>query len=349
MNNQDDDKLLLGRKNRIIHQKPVGFSVSHGRKKHSGSLNAKMLINAARNYPEVMVKIPKRHGSSNGLKGIQNNLDYISRNGNLELENQDGVAILGKDAIGDLMSEYQAIGIPNDSKRREALNVVLSMPPGTNPEKLKNAVRAFAQETFCDNHWVMVLHTDTDHPHCHLNILLKNQNGKRINTSPYELNQWRERFAEKMMEEGVLCTATKRKQRGKFTKAQNNTVRHIKQRGIKPYIHKQQVSEIVNALAEHKRPTHPYLHELLESKNILEEQYAVLSRMLYQAGHKNEAKMVADLRALLAQADTRSATQKQFDAVNQATAKAKPIWLDTQPEKENKQTKKHSGSLKTKF
>lgn len=344
--NKKEDEFLLGKKIRIIKQKQVGFSFPNSGKKSSGSTKNQMIINAALKYPEVMVKIPKRYGSSNGLNGIGNNLDYISRNGSLELENQDGDRFLGKDENQNILNEYRAIGIPNESHRKEALNVVLSMPPETDPVALKDAVREFAKETFPENHWVMVLHTDTDHPHCHLNVLLKNQQGKRINTSPYELQKWRERFAEKMMEQGVLCTATRRKQRGKYTKSQNNTLRHMKQRGAKLFVEQKQIKEIVDALAEHKRPNNPHLQQILVSKNIIEEQYATLSRALYHQGYKNEAKLIAQLRKSLTSADTRSQTQKKFDAVNREQSQAMPTWLDNSKTTETTIQHNHTNHLK---
>ena len=55
------------------------------------------LTAAARKHPEVMVKIPKRHSAnSKGMRGIRNHLDYVSRNGEVVLETQDGEKLNGK-------------------------------------------------------------------------------------------------------------------------------------------------------------------------------------------------------------------------------------------------------------
>lgn len=57
------------------------------------------LRTAALKQPEVMVKITRRKSNaSNGLKGIRNYLDYISRNGEVEVENQDDEKLNGKKA-----------------------------------------------------------------------------------------------------------------------------------------------------------------------------------------------------------------------------------------------------------
>ena len=130
------DDWLLGKKNRIIKLKQGGGFYWHASNGGGGSrkkplqqgFGLKNLTAAASGKPEVVVKIPRRHGVSNGLKGIKNNLDYISRNGDLDLEDQDGNLISGKSEINQRLKEYALSGIPQESNRREALNIVLSMP-----------------------------------------------------------------------------------------------------------------------------------------------------------------------------------------------------------------------------
>ncbi|MDB6104572.1 MAG: relaxase/mobilization nuclease protein [Gammaproteobacteria bacterium] len=48
-------------------------------------------------------------------------------------------------------------------------NLVFSMPKGTPPDKLYQAVRRFASEKFALQHrYAMALHTDQGHPHVHM-------------------------------------------------------------------------------------------------------------------------------------------------------------------------------------
>lgn len=313
------DDWLLGKRNRIIQpQQSTGFrwqiiSTSSRKKPLPQGFGLKNLTSAAQHKPEVMVKIPKRHGSSNGLKGIQNNLDYISRNGDLELENQDGEAIFGKKAIKELMKDYQSMGIPKHSKRREALNVVLSMPPGTQPEKLKNAVRAFAQEAFADHRWVMVQHLDTDHPHCHLNVLMEDDYGNRLNPRKNDLYQWRLRFAEKLREQGIECAATRRQHRGVYRKANNGVIQHIQKRNGESYVMKKQAENLIKALETGQCPTQPFLKKQLETQKIMIEEYGKLAQELYQLGHPKEARLISLLKKQVENADRRSSEQMAYD------------------------------------
>lgn len=349
------DDWLLGKKNRIIKPKQGGGFSWHSRqsapkKSSSGVSSAKLIMNAAQNKPEVVVKIPKRHGSSNGLKGIQGNLDYISRNGNLDLEDQDGNLISGKSEINELLKEYKALGIEKESRRREALNIVLSMPPNTDPQAVKDASREFAKEHFEGFRWVMVQHLDTKHPHCHINVLMTNENGKRLNPNPKTLAQWRVSFAKKMIEQGVDCTATRRTHRGKFNKSEDNTVRHIRKRSGKAFVQQKQIEEIVQALGQHQRPTNPLVKEILQQQNIVIEQYAHLSKALYAKGLKNEAAMISDLRKSLQNADIRSQTQKKYDKTLKDLAEPMPEWEETtgevfrQPELNHNQPERNEKS-----
>jgi hypothetical protein len=52
-----------------------------------------------RHAPQVVVKLAKAPA---GMRGISNSLMYISRDGQLEIEDQDGQVIQGKDAVADL-------------------------------------------------------------------------------------------------------------------------------------------------------------------------------------------------------------------------------------------------------
>ncbi|KWF31053.1 hypothetical protein WL88_20090 [Burkholderia diffusa] len=55
-----------------------------------------MLKATTKKVPEVVVKIS---GGGRGMKAIRAHLDYISRNGEVVLENQDGDKLVGSDDI----------------------------------------------------------------------------------------------------------------------------------------------------------------------------------------------------------------------------------------------------------
>jgi len=171
---------------------------------------------------QVMVKIT---GGGKGMGAIRAHMRYISRLGKeeaggkgqtIELEDERGDVIKGKEGLASLVDDWRLAGgyIPEDSNRREAFNIILSMPEGTPAWAVKDAARAFAQETFEGHKWVMVLHTDTKSPHVHLAVRAERWDGRRLNPRKADLQRWRERFASRLHDRGVNALATPARPRG---------------------------------------------------------------------------------------------------------------------------------------
>lgn len=305
------DNWFLGYE-RSINPKKGGGGGGHNFKPGTGLKN---LQAAGLKKPEVMVKIPRRTGNSSGMKGVKGHLEYISRNGSLTLENQDGQKITGAKDIKDTLNEWRKFGIPENSTKREALNIVLSMPPGTPPQAVKDAAREFAREKFQGHQYVFVEHTDEKHPHVHLCVSMRDELGKRMNPRKNDLFHWRVLFAEKMREQGVDCAATKRQHRGKVQKPDNFIVRQIEDRGKLSEVKKSQAQELIQAIKENKRPLHPFLKEYLATKEMISEEYKYLAKELYKAGLKTEARAISKLNQSVMQADNTTRAQARFDDV----------------------------------
>ena len=77
-----------------------------------------------RRAPQVVVKLVR---APKGMKGIANNLTYISRDGQLEIEDQDGQVIFGKDAVADLKAEWRDGG-ETDPRRLHDARCLSSCP-----------------------------------------------------------------------------------------------------------------------------------------------------------------------------------------------------------------------------
>jgi hypothetical protein len=198
----------------------------------------------AKRSPEVMVKITP--GAPRGMRQIKRHLDYISRKGEIPLEDQEGNVLLGKEALQSLRDDWQYGGAfigDEEGKLREAFHVVFSMPEGTDELAVKRAVRDFAAKEFAGHQYVMAMHTfDTDpdpepsrHPHVHLAVKARNdENGRRLNPRKEVLVRWREGFAEALNANGIEATATKRLQRLKRERGEKQSTRQMKERGRRP-------------------------------------------------------------------------------------------------------------------
>ncbi|MDR2924990.1 MAG: relaxase/mobilization nuclease domain-containing protein [Azoarcus sp.] len=204
--------------------RPLGTN----RVKFSGgakTANARAILKRA---PEVMVKIT---GHSNGLNTAKHHLDYISRNGEVELENERGETTKGNRAVKDLLDELKASQIPAESKRREFLHVLFSMPPGTPEREFRESVRQFCREEFETRQYVIAVHRDTDHMHAHVCVGTRDMeraDEPRLSPRKADLSRWRLGFADKLRENGIDAAASERRHRFQYRRAEKAEIRQIR-------------------------------------------------------------------------------------------------------------------------
>ena len=99
--------------------------------------------------------------------------------------------------------------------RREAFNIMLSMPRGTDPLTVQHAAREFAKIELAYHKCVMLLHDHQANPHVHISVRAESKHGTRLNPRKADLHRWRETFAEKLRERGVAAEATWQATRGR--------------------------------------------------------------------------------------------------------------------------------------
>ena len=82
--------------------------------------------------PEVMVKIT---GRTKGVAHLKSHLAYITRNGELDTETEQGAAMTGRSRIeGPAATAGRTMLVLDDKRRRDgslSINIILSMPAGT--------------------------------------------------------------------------------------------------------------------------------------------------------------------------------------------------------------------------
>jgi Relaxase/Mobilisation nuclease domain len=166
-----------------------------------------------RRAPQVMVKVT---GGGRGMAAIAAHLRYINKGGRLPIEDDRGFEREGKEALRDLVDQWRLGGsrIPEKSERREAFNIMLSMPAGTKVEILQSAAREFAKAELSNHRYVMVLHTHQANPHVHLSVRAEGRDGQRLNPRKEDLRRWRETFAERLRGWGIEAEASSQVTRG---------------------------------------------------------------------------------------------------------------------------------------
>ena len=170
------------------------------------------LARVVRRTPEVLVKVT---GRKKGAKHLAAHLDYIGRYGDLRLETRDGEEITTKEDAQRIAEEWSDPLYWRQGTTVSAVSMVFSMPAGTDPETVKQAVREAAERMIGDNHdYLMALHTDTPRPHVHLTVQAEGVDRTRFDPRREDLFRFREAFADALRSRGVEAEATPRYTRG---------------------------------------------------------------------------------------------------------------------------------------
>lgn len=188
------------------------------------ALRQRIRATVVRRAPQVMVKVT---GGGRGMGAIAAHLRYIAKAGRLPIEDDRGVMREGKEALRAIVDQWRFGGsrIPEVSERREAFNIMLSMPVGVEPRRLQQAAREFAQAELANHRYVMVLHTHQANPHVHIAVRSQGRDGKRLNPRKEDLRRWREVFAERLRAWGIEAEATSQAVRGSRHRGQRQWLR----------------------------------------------------------------------------------------------------------------------------
>jgi type IV secretory pathway VirD2 relaxase len=250
-----------------------------------------------RRVPEVMVKIT---GRTKSVEHLKSHLEYITRNGELAGETEQGALLAGRVGLKDLQSRWADDAVLDDRRRRDgsiSINIILSMPPGTDPVGVKDAARAFAVETFGGNHdFVFVQHLEDKHPHVHLTVRSLGDNGKRLNPRKADLQVWRERFAGELRLRGIVAEATPRRTRGRVRKADRGTVLALRKREIVPYVDRRAREEVIRDAREGTGQDQPWEKQLRSRQEAIRRRYLDQASELERSGQAPDRALAKQIR-----------------------------------------------------
>jgi hypothetical protein len=251
--------------------------------------------------PEVMVKVVNKGSSS--VAGVGGHVGYVGRRGAVELETDEGEILQGPEVADALLEDWNLDLIqqrgkinltPNRPKQppRLVYKLIFSMPAGTPPEKVQAAVRNFAREEFALKHrYVMALHTDEPHPHVHLVLKARSEDGQRLYLRKATLRQWREGFASHLRALGVAANATPRHVRGVTIPRKSDAIYRASKRGESTHIRKR-VEAVLRELKEGKLQIEPGKERLLRTRKEVRRNWLALSDTLFRDGHSELATQV---------------------------------------------------------
>lgn len=216
----------------------VGQKSSRGAKGGPALPPGAALEGVAKGMPQAIVKIT---GGGKGSKALGPHLTYISRHGELEMEDQDGNIVGGKGSHRDVVERWELTGspMPYEGQYREVFQIVLSSQKGSDPASVLQAARAFAHDQFGGQHdYVMALHTPETDPspkksensHVHLVVKARGHDGVRLNPRKADLHAYRLAYARHLRAHGIDAIAVKRQARF-APKGDKQSVYQMKKRG----------------------------------------------------------------------------------------------------------------------
>lgn len=253
------------------------------------------IARTVRRTPEVMIKVLSRGGHD--LKAVRRHLDYLRDRdeGELAIETDDGERLMGpgvpknltEDWNLDLQDHRQRSDL--DGRGRHSMKLVhklmFSMPAGTPPQKVLEAVKNFAREEFALKHrYAMVLHTDQPHPHVHMVVKAVSEQGVRLHIRKATLRGWRREFARHLRELGVPANATERAVRGENRSPKLDGLYRAEQRG-ESWRARTRVEEVGRDVLGGRLRAGPGKATLVQTRNDVQRGWWEVSEILAAHGH----------------------------------------------------------------
>jgi len=229
-------------------------------------------------------------------------LAYITRNGKLIGEREDGTLIEGVANVRSLAEEWwDKRGVDRPARARDTINLILSMPVGTDPEAVADAARAFAQKTFAKQYDYLLAHHNKEsdpkrpeNPHAHLTIRTRGRDGQSLDPRKHDLQAWRQAFALELRERGVAAEATPRRVRGITRKSQRQAIRHMDKRAATRITHWKLVQAIRTASTGNDGAAEPWAKAAKEKQRKIRRAWNTLAAAFEQAGQPKLAQQIRE-------------------------------------------------------
>jgi Relaxase/Mobilisation nuclease domain len=210
-----------------------------------------------RRVPEVVVKVS---GGARTLAGVERHMKYIEKKDEFGLETDMNTRASGQGFAHDLVRDWDLdVEVLNHYSKKSvrgkpprlAHNIIFSMPAGTSPTKVLEAVRRVAlNEWALEHRYAMALHTDTPRPHVHVVVKAVSEKGVRLNIKKDTLRNWRAQFAANLRELGVAANATERAVRGETRTHKRTAIYRPAQRNDSYHVRELQAKALREAMGE---------------------------------------------------------------------------------------------------
>lgn len=157
---------------------------------------------------------------------------------NAGVRDDRGRAIETEKAAGDIVQKEWRSEL-HSRKGRDVMHVILSARAGTNADAFENAARDFLAHQFEGFKYAFSMHDPMHDPkeqseggkrphiRVHALVVMRNQLGERVETSPQIFRQWRSLLAEKARDHGIAMEMTDRREMASSPAFTRNQVRAV--------------------------------------------------------------------------------------------------------------------------
>lgn len=267
-----------------------------GRRDRLSLAHIEQIVRTVARTPEVMVKVLP--SAANSASAVRKHLAYVARNGEVELETDDGRRLEDRDAAADLiedwdldLAECQAGACRPQGRPAPKLvhKLVFSMPAGTPADKVLMATQGFCREQWALKHrYAIALHTDEPHPHVHVIVKAVSEQGERLDIRKATLRDWREAFASHLRRVGVRANATPKVVRGETSPRKSDAVFRAAQRGASTHI-RARSEKAAAAVGAPDRLEALAIRQVRETRRALERGWLAASEALRNQGEIRHA------------------------------------------------------------
>jgi len=138
---------------------------------------------------------------------------------------------------------------------------------------------------------VMALHTDEPHPHVHLLLKARSEEGQRLYVRKATLRQWREVFASHLRALGAAANATPRCVRGEITPQKPDGIYRARTRGASTHWQKR-VEAVARELIQDKLQVESGITKLIGTRQEIHRGWHAVREELTRQGHPEVALQV---------------------------------------------------------
>lgn len=248
------------------------------------------------------------------------------RKGELEAEDEHGHRIVSSAQVYKRVGEW-AKSFDKRIRSRDALKLVLSAPPGSDPAKVNDAARSFLASEFKNHRYIFVLHTDKPHPHVHACITMRDEWGSKLDPRKADLKRYRERWVEHAEPFGIDMAATPRREQKRSAARE-----YMKRKGVEPNADRRYREHLLKA-ADGDRDELDEIAEQVEARRQSTEntvaEYYEIAEQLRNEGDTDGANLVGNYAESIKPEPTRA--QEVAQEARRSLDRSREHGLDMEP------------------